>query len=112
MGCACGRGTEYSRSGARRSIRAPARDTFGPGPKSVQKGRLNLRFKNPPTLFILQICTLLPRVCGAWFFSLRMTYRLSILRRCRSCGVTVEAGMLYDGASGTPPPTKRGGKIE
>mgnify|MGYP004598895473 CR=1 FL=1 len=31
--------------------RLRTRDTFGRGPKSVQKGRLNLRFKNPPTLF-------------------------------------------------------------
>ena len=28
-----------------------ARDTFGLGSKSVQKSRLNLRFKNPPTLY-------------------------------------------------------------
>ena len=35
---------------ARGKLRPAGRDTFGHGLKSVQKGRLNLRFKNPRTL--------------------------------------------------------------
>ena len=65
-----------------------ARDTFGCGPKSVQKGRLNLRFKNPPALFFLQICCRIPRVRGMRLISFCMTYRLS------SCAA---AAFLFNG---------------
>ena len=58
-------------------FRAPARVTFGRCPKSDQKDSLNLRFKNPRTLFRLQICGLLPRVHRTWLFSLCMTNRPS-----------------------------------
>ena len=62
----------------KRSIpRLRTRDTFGHGPKSVQKGRLNLRFKNPRTLSLLLDCDLMPRVRGTRLISYHMTNRLS-----------------------------------
>ena len=91
------------RAPARGMFRAPARDTFGRGPKSVQKGRLNLRFKNPRTLFRLRICGLLPRVHGTWSLSCCMTYRLSFLRRCRSCASTAGNGSLSGGVMRASP---------
>ena len=54
-----------------------ARGTFGRCPKSTQKDSLNLRFKNPRTLFRLRICGLLPRVRGTGWLSQRMTNCLS-----------------------------------
>ena len=43
-------------------FRAPVRGTFGRCPKSTQKDNLNLRFKNPHTLF---------RVADLWPFTTR-----------------------------------------
>ena len=60
-----------------RVFRAPARDTFGRGPKSVQKGRLNLRFKNPPTLYHFLIWCPIPRVRRTRLLSPHVTNRLS-----------------------------------
>ena len=60
-----------------RVFRAPARGTFGRCPKSTQKDNLNLRFKNPLTLFLLLDCDLIPRVHRTRRLSLRMTNRLS-----------------------------------
>ena len=39
-------------------FRAPARGTFARGGKSTQKRHLNLRFKNPPTLYTSDFDTL------------------------------------------------------
>ena len=55
----------------------PARPTFVRGDKSRQKHHLNLRFKDPRTLFILLDCNLIPRVRGTRLLSLRITYRFS-----------------------------------
>ena len=60
-----------------RVFRAPGRVTFALGGKSNQKRHLNLRFKNPPALFSLQICGLMPRVHRTWLISFRVTNRLS-----------------------------------
>ena len=54
-------------------FRAPARGTFAHGGKSTQKRHLNLRFKNPPTLWRIYDCFPFPRVRGTWPFSCRMT---------------------------------------
>ena len=59
-----------------RVFRAPARGTFGRCPKSTQKDNLNLRFKNPLTLFLLLDCDLIPHVHRTRRLSLRMTNRL------------------------------------
>ena len=67
-------GTVFRGCGREGMFRAPARVTFGRCPKSDQKDSLNLRFKNPRTLFILQICGLLPRVHRTLPLSFRMTH--------------------------------------
>ena len=69
----------------REKFRPPGRDTFGRDPKSVQKGRLNLRFKNPPTLFFMQIYCLIPRDYGDCLFSPRMTNRPSSCAAAAHC---------------------------
>ena len=63
--------------GMKRVFRSPERVTFALGGKSNQKRHLNLRFKNPPTLFSLQICGLFPRGRGNCLVSFRVTNRLS-----------------------------------
>ncbi len=60
-----------------RSFALRGRVTFALGGKSNQKRHLNLRFKNPPALFSLQICGLMPRVHRTWLISFRVTNRLS-----------------------------------
>ena len=74
---------EVSPSGAGVVSRFRARDTFGHGPKSVQKGRLNLRFKNPRTLFC--IADLRPCTTRSQNIAIIVSHDAStfFLRRCR-----------------------------
>ena len=66
------------RPAGRRGVSWPRpRGTFAHGGKSTQKRHLNLRFKNPPTLYCVRICCHLPRDCGTWLLSFRMTHRIS-----------------------------------
>ena len=63
--------------GVKRVFRSPERPAFARGGKSRQKRHLNLRFKNPPALFFLQIFRLIPRDYEVRLLSPRMTNRLS-----------------------------------
>ena len=102
----CVKGKGRFRSPAGREFRPAGRDTFGRGPKSVQKGHLNLRFKNPPALFCVQDRDCLPHVHVRCSFSIRQRIVLSpaplplMLMSNNAAGSTVEK-MSGSGARGT-----------
>ena len=75
-------------------------------PKVTKKTARNPGFWTSCTLFRLRICHRLPRVRGTQSLSCRMTYRLFVLRRCRSCNATVEDEALLDGAMRASRPTE------
>ena len=83
-------------------FRAPARVTFGRCPKSDQKDSLNLRFKNPRTLYIyLDLMSVTSRSQDMFDFVScdELTF---VLRRCRSCVATVDTEALFGvGISGS-----------
>ena len=75
-------------------------------PKVTKKTARNPGFWTSCTLFRLRICHRLPRVRGTQSLSCRMTYRLFVLHRCRSCNATVEDEALLDGAMRASRPTE------
>ena len=88
------------------AFRAPARVTFGRCSKSDQKNSLNLRFKNPRMLcsvYNLVPCTARSQNTVDFVAYDVLTFAL---RRCRSCGATVERKALYGGAMWASRPTK------
>jgi len=83
-------------------FRAPARVTFALGGKSNQKRHLNLRFKDPRTLYLIFNLVAFPS--RSQNMSVIVLYDAStfFLRRCRSCGTAVDTEALFGvGISGS-----------